>query len=311
MLQKLVVHEQPIWRDRGNITIALKLTAAENGVLVPVEHFWCKQIGDNYVELCCIPFFAYNLALGDQFELIPDQELYGFAGMVKHSGRSTFRVWFGDTPNSAIKAKIASEISNLGCLMEWYPPDLLAVDAESDDQQQAVLRLLEQKRYLNHVQFEIAKSNRSDEFASHAAPVHRGKANFLIHAEIAGGAGLQRWEQLWTRRMEGNRHEICCIPFFIYDLALGDEVEIDANSMLQRVVKLSGTYAFRVWFGSNHCPEVRTSVLSEIATLECEYEWYSMNLLAIDVSEHVRPHLEAFLNAQALQGCLIYETGRA
>lgn len=46
------------------------------------------------------------------------------------------------------------------------------------------------------------------------------------------------------------------VPFFVRDLALGDEVETNADLVLGRVIQPSGHVTFRVWFGgSNPKPE--------------------------------------------------------
>ena len=54
-------------------------------------------------------------------------------------------------------------------------------------------------------------------------------------------------EQLWTRKIDAFRFEICCIPFFIYNLSLGDEVDTDDNFTVKNIARPSGQYTFRVW----------------------------------------------------------------
>jgi hypothetical protein len=44
---------------------------------------------------------------------------------------------------------------------------------------------------------------------------------------------------LWARQVGDRRFEICCIPFFLYDVALGDVVETDENYSLVRVVRVT------------------------------------------------------------------------
>src|SRR3954453_9406655 len=75
------------------------------------------------------------------------------------------------------------------------------------------------------------KAERVD--AVHAAPVWRERADFVIGARLPEEG---RAEQLWARRIEGRHFEVCCIPFFLYDVALGDVVETDADYDLERVV---------------------------------------------------------------------------
>src|SRR5947209_2116831 len=59
--------------------------------------------------------------------------------------------------------------------------------------------------------------------AVHSEPVWRDRSNFIIAAEVLGG-GDTRTEQLWARQVDEHRFEVCCIPFFVYDVALGDVV---------------------------------------------------------------------------------------
>ncbi len=153
------------------------------------------------------------------------------------------------------------------------------------------------------------------EFAVHPNPVWRDRADFIIHAEVGGRDPARRFEQLWTRRVGPNRFEICCIPFFAYDLALGDEVETAARSgrqfLLSRVIIPSGHYTFRVWFGESSHPSSRDEVVRELARLGCELEWSSENLVAVDApSVEVAQGAADLLLDHERQGHLVYETGR-
>src|SRR5262245_61592128 len=92
----------------------------------------------------------------------------------------------------------------------------------------------------------------------HPDPVWRDRANFLIRARIpplSENAPSTDWEQLWCKQESDNQFVICCIPFFVYDLALGDLVETgtegDAQYVIHRVVHPSGRFCFRIWFGDS------------------------------------------------------------
>ena len=152
----------------------------------------------------------------------------------------------------------------------------------------------------------------------HEAPAWREKADSLVHAWI-GDEGKEsrsrwRWEQLWARRAGEDRYEVCCIPFFAYDLALGDEVETgrrdDRDPVFERVVRPSGHYTFRVWFQD---PALRGEVAGEIRDLGCLTEWRSLtsNLLAVDApSQAVAQRVADLLAARQKAGGVVYETGR-
>ena len=108
-----------------------------------------------------------------------------------------------------------------------------------------------------------------DKTLVHLNPVWREKANFIIGAKCMPrkDSDSRCWEQLWSRQITDNHFEVCCIPFFVYDLALGDEVETDSNYLIVQVVKPSGHYTFRVWFGDSPEPNIRGDVIAEVTRL--------------------------------------------
>jgi hypothetical protein len=152
------VHLNPVWRDKANFIIGAKCPG--NDVAVRKwEQLWSRQISENRFEICCIPFFVFDIALGDEVETGPEWGLpFMIQHVVKPSGHYTFRVWFGDTPNSVIRDEIISEIEKLGCLMEWYSINLLGVDASSEEHAQEVANYLWQRQQLGHLVYETGRT---------------------------------------------------------------------------------------------------------------------------------------------------------
>jgi hypothetical protein len=143
--------------------------------------------------------------------------------------------------------------------------------------------------------------------AVHEAPVWRERANFVIGAPLPEEG---RAEQLWARQLGDERFEICCIPFFVYDLALGDVVETNARFDLVRVIERSGRFVFRIWFDDAF--HSRQEIADALAELEALLEWSSPNLLAVDVEDEVHAQAIAdYLAEQERAGRLTYETGRS
>ncbi len=153
---------------------------------------------------------------------------------------------------------------------------------------------------------------------AHEAPAWREKADSLVAAWIGdrpGEAGSRwQWEQIWARKVGGDRFEVCCIPFFVYDLALGDEVETTRREgrdlVVERVAKPSGHATYRVWFQD---PAMRGDLAGEIRDAGCLTEWRSLtsNLLAIDApSQDLARRLAGLLAAREKEGGIVYETGR-
>jgi hypothetical protein len=146
----------------------------------------------------------------------------------------------------------------------------------------------------------------------HLNPIFREKTDFIIGAKCNYKSDEYDmvWEQLWVKKISEFRFEICCIPFYVYDLALGDEVITDKNYMITEVVKPSGHYTFRVWFGNSQAQNIRDDLLEEITNAGCLYEWYSGNLLGIDCIEKTAQQVANILYEKEMSGLLNYETGR-
>ena len=147
--------------------------------------------------------------------------------------------------------------------------------------------------------------------AVHPDPVWRDRSDFVIFAKLEDA----KWEQLWARKLSERRFMICCIPFFAYDLALGDEVEVGPAGGKQyvvgRVAAASGHYTFRVWFGDARDASIRDEVIAAIRPVGCEFEWSSANLLAIDArTADIAQNVADYLQTQEDAGRLSYETGR-
>lgn len=145
--------------------------------------------------------------------------------------------------------------------------------------------------------------------ATHPEPVWRKRSNFVIATAIDSANTDVTTEQLWARKIDEGRFELCCIPFFAYDIALGDVVETDSQYMVQRVIRRSGRFVFRVWFGDSFQP--RREIADQLQALGALVEWSSPNLLAVDAAdEELARTVSGWLLEQEQQGHLVYETGK-
>jgi hypothetical protein len=145
--------------------------------------------------------------------------------------------------------------------------------------------------------------------AQHDKPVWRSRSDFIIAARIDPGETTIEMEQLWVRKLDESNFELCCIPFFLYDVALGDTLEVDADLIFQRVAERSGRYVFRAYFGrSTYAADAVEKDLTELGAL---YEWSSDILLAIDArdadhAQRVADYLQDLQN----RGDVMFETGK-
>ena len=152
------------------------------------------------------------------------------------------------------------------------------------------------------------------EFVVHQEPVWRERSNFIVNAELPEKDRPRRFEQLFVRRVGDDRFEVCCIPFFLYDIALGDIVTTgpkgDRKYVVKEVAERSGRYVFRVWFGESFHP--RDEVAEQLKSFGALLEWSSRNLLAVDAVDQEHAQLVAdFLAESEKAGQLYYETGRS
>lgn len=117
-------------------------------------------------------------------------------------------------------------------------------------------------------------------------------------------------EQIFARQLGPYRFEVCCIPFFVYDVALGDVVETDETYLIRRVAEPSGRFVFRVWFGGTAHP--RDEVAEVLIELGGLLERSSVNLLGVDAENlEVSQRIAEFLASAADDGKLMFETGRS
>ncbi|WP_162243181.1 MULTISPECIES: DUF4265 domain-containing protein [unclassified Leifsonia] len=147
--------------------------------------------------------------------------------------------------------------------------------------------------------------------AVHREPVWRSQSDFIIATSIDGADTDVVTEQLWAKRIDDRHFELCCIPFFAHDLALGDLVQVDSAYMVEQVAKPSGRYVFRAFFDSLML-RTQEKVVQGLSTLGALLEWSSQSLVAIDARdvEHANELAEYLAQCES-RGLLLYETGKA
>jgi hypothetical protein len=147
---RFVTHLEPVWRDRSNFIIAAELDDAGQP---KYEQLFARQVSDNQFEVCCIPYFLYNVALGDVVETQPkDGRQYVVREVVKSSGRYVFRVWLGGSDYS--RAELAERLNSLGALVEWRTNNLVTIDATDQGHAQQIADYLAEGDREEHFVYE-------------------------------------------------------------------------------------------------------------------------------------------------------------
>jgi hypothetical protein len=153
------------------------------------------------------------------------------------------------------------------------------------------------------------KFQTGDYEAVHLSPIWRDRADFIVAAYLGMKVGRREWEQLWAQKVASHRFRLCCIPFFTRNLALGDEIETDADFVFTRLIRTEDQTTFRVWFGGQ-TSATKEGMTREIQAMGALMEWSSDNLLALSVLRDDSQRLADHLHARERAGLLLYENGQ-
>lgn len=126
MASEIATHDAPVWKVRANFLIFADLSAAE----MPGrwEQLWARQLGESEFELCCIPYFAYGLALGDAVRTQPSGgRRYVVAEAHARSGRRVLRLWLKNAAAGG-RERLLRHLESESPLHEWSSDNLLAID---------------------------------------------------------------------------------------------------------------------------------------------------------------------------------------
>jgi hypothetical protein len=141
--------------------------------------------------------------------------------------------------------------------------------------------------------------------ATHSPP---RDADFVIHADLASDGMPGRMEQLWVSRTGPRTFLVRSLPFFVYGVALDDEVETTDDLVVRKVVKRSGRRLLRVASTVAAAQSVHDELHPMLERLGYAHEWRGVGYVSIDVGPDVDPSdLVRFLDDQARSGCLFYE----
>lgn len=131
----------------------------------------------------------------------------------------------------------------------------------------------------------------------------------MIHADLSDRQFGWR-EQLWTRRLDENRFEVTCLPFFTLGICYLDVVTIDSNHLVTSVVQKSGHRTLRVALAVEHLDRDRLHELvhGKVVEAALPHEWLQGTYLSVDLPPGADPAaLTEVLKAPAQTGALHWE----
>jgi hypothetical protein len=136
---RIVTHPDPVWRDRTNFITRLDL--AQHDAPGLWEQCWTHTEDQQQFEMCCIPFRAYGISLGDVLHIEPDN---GTHRVVAKSGRRTIRFLFSDdeAAHRDHDRLHRALVERLGCLVEFRGMHYAAIDLADAQQEIGVIEVL-------------------------------------------------------------------------------------------------------------------------------------------------------------------------
>lgn len=145
------VHELPFWKDKVDFIIASHL-GWEAGKS-QWEQIPAKRLGSHQFEVCCIPFFAKDLCLGD---IVDTNDDFTIISVNHHSGHTTFRVWLAAV-NDLNRQKIMRGIEFHSSNIEFSSNNLISVSAPDDKIAKELDIYLQDKEATFGVLYEVCK----------------------------------------------------------------------------------------------------------------------------------------------------------
>lgn len=143
------IHLNPIWRDKADFIFTTYL-GCENGNN-EWEQLWGRKIKDYTFIICCIPFFAESLSLGDEVETDTN---FIVQKIIKKGLQITFRIWLKGHKDHII-AKLIDDLLKFNVFIEPYSKNLIAISASTGIQAQLVENFLQKKSNEIAIEYEL------------------------------------------------------------------------------------------------------------------------------------------------------------
>ncbi|MCS7475925.1 DUF4265 domain-containing protein [Umezawaea endophytica] len=124
-------------------------------------------------------------------------------------------------------------------------------------------------------------------YVSHEDPVWRRDKNFMALVDLTPYDLDNTLEQLWLQELEEDAgYEVCCIPFYVYGLALGDVVKKSHSDSVESVISKSGRRVLRVLFAEPRpSKDSRFALRDAVEAAGLLSEWNGDHHVAVDVTE--------------------------
>ncbi|MCF6526089.1 DUF4265 domain-containing protein [Streptomyces sp. JJ36] len=125
-------------------------------------------------------------------------------------------------------------------------------------------------------------------FIVHNEPAVRPDQAYIAVVDLAPFGFSRQMEQIWLRPLNDREYEVCCLPFRVYGMAMGDVVSLDKEARsVNEIVRHSGNRVFRIFFPlstpSKEFHSAKDDVTSAIRDADLQAEWSGDRHVAINI----------------------------
>ncbi|MED7953990.1 DUF4265 domain-containing protein [Streptomyces sp. BE303] len=130
-----ISHDNPALR--GEIHRMAMVDLAPFDLRDTLEQLWLREDRAGRYEICCIPFLAYGLNLGDSVEIDDNDRV---ARVLERSGRRTIRIAFSrERPAADSRPLLAESISRASIPSEWNDDHYVAISLQGPSEIDPIL----------------------------------------------------------------------------------------------------------------------------------------------------------------------------
>jgi hypothetical protein len=295
---KIISHPHPVWQDRA--TTFVYAVASPLGTQGFLEQLPARWLSDTRAEICAIPFDCYGISLGDTVSIEYVGNVPIIHNILEVSEYRTFRV--AHQRLSEEKEDMFLFFRSRSCLLEHgCEVQVLSVAVPLKYSQEVEHYLTHLEHKVGYELFESADAlplQTYEEFKemlwmpntiyAHPYPAWREHINGSIWLRLDDGdSTLFDYEQIWVHRFGDSLAQVCCIPFVVTELCLGDIVLESEGEV--RLVKKSGNKTLWVWTEAD-VSEVMVESVQRLFHAGYEYEWVNSRGLVVSAPSLERAH---------------------
>jgi hypothetical protein len=142
-----VTHVSPVWRERSNYIAKCNLNVDQ--LPFKYEQLWLRKLPDALFQVCCIPFFAKGIHLGDIVSLTSEGAV---EAIVTPSGHWTLRLLFRS--DFTQRDDVIRDLGATGVTHERFTKSLYSLDTTDADHAKNVMTFLDHHMDQGHLGYE-------------------------------------------------------------------------------------------------------------------------------------------------------------